>query len=60
MMAPVKATESNSDSSTGRDSAQKIWQQPRLRKLPIAATAGGHLAGDEGNTSKSGSANVVS
>jgi hypothetical protein len=58
-MTPAKGTGSDSDSNR-RESDQKEWRRPRLRKLPIAATAAGHNRGDEGNTSKNGMANVLS
>ena len=40
--------------------AKKNWQQPELRSLPIAATAGNKGPGDEGiNTHKSGDAGPI-
>ena len=41
--------------------AKKNWQQPELRSLPIAATAGHKGSGDEGvNGNKSGDSGPLS
>ena len=41
--------------------AKKNWQQPELRSLPIAATAGHKGSGDEGvNGTKSGDSGPLS
>jgi hypothetical protein len=58
-MRPAKRAGSNSDSNM-RESAQKEWRRPALRKLQIAATAGAKRAGDEGNTKKSGDSDPLS
>jgi hypothetical protein len=46
--------------SNVRGPTKKEWRQPNLRKLPIVATAGGKIAGNEGNTSKGGDAGDLS
>ena len=50
-MTTEAGTQSNSGGNI-RDSVKKEWRRPELRKLPIAATAGGTTLGDEGNTKK--------
>ena len=51
--------ESNTDSKP-QDVVKKEWHRPILRKLPIAATAGIHVGGNEGNTSKGGKSGEIS
>ena len=44
-----------------QEPAKKEWHHPRLRKLPIAATAADiHNVGNDGNMGKSGHAGGVS
>jgi hypothetical protein len=58
-MTAAKRAGSNSDRNM-RESAQKEWRRPGLRKLPIAATAGSKRAGNEGNTKKDGDSDPLS
>ena len=40
--------------------AQREWRRPVLRKLPIAATAGGKTGGNEGSGQGKGDASQIS
>jgi hypothetical protein len=62
MRPPAEVVGLKRDKKT-REVAKKEWRRPALRKLPIAATAGGspskHETGDEGG-GKSGDSALVS